>query len=236
MRQRSASGASKSSQLVLASASPRRREILQAAGIAFRVHPTSVIERQKRGETPREFVRRMAIEKAEAARAALQERATLSIPGAILGADTIVVVGARTLGKPRSPADARRMLRLLSGREHRVLTGLCLLYVNGSQSGSPKKAASAEQWKRRVRVATTTVRFRRLSPAEIAEYVATGEPFDKAGAYAIQGRACKYVQQIRGCYFNVVGMPISLLYEMLCEMLKGMKGRSCLAANFHGVD
>ena len=213
MRQRSASSTNKSPQLVLASASPRRREILQAAGIAFHVHPTSVIERQKRGEAPREFVRRLAIEKAEAARAALRGHAARPI----LGADTVVVVGARTLGKPRSPADARRMLRLLSGREHRVLTGLCLLYPCSSQSSSLKKAASPEQWKRNVRVATTTVKFRRLSPAEIAEYVTSGEPFDKAGAYAIQGRACKYVQQIRGCYFNVVGLPISMLYEMMKE-------------------
>jgi len=185
--------------LVLASASPRRREILRAAGIPFKVLPTAVPEVQKPGESPRDFVRRLAEEKAFAAKRMLGKEATAPV----LAADTAVVIGRETLGKPTSPEDATRMLRRLSGREHRVLTGLCLLSRDGITI------------KKDVRVASTVVKFRVLTDREIENYVKTKEPLDKAGAYAIQGLASKYVDGIRGCYFNVVGLPVSLLYRML---------------------
>jgi septum formation protein len=218
--------------LILASASPRRREILEAAGIAFETLPTSVPERQKKGESARRFVSRMAAEKAEAALALLRQshalprdisRAWPVIPP-ILGADTVVVVGRRTLGKPASPQDARRMLRLLSGRQHRVLTGLCLLYPSAGKS--PRAAKWDFLWKKETRIASTTVKFRRLTREEIEQYVATGEPLDKAGAYAIQGRASKYVEWVRGCFFNVVGLPVSLLYLMLKKAVMSDRRRS----------
>jgi septum formation protein len=185
--------------LVLASASPRRREILKAAGIPFSVLPTDVPEVQRPGESPRQFVRRLAEEKARAARRLLGNHSAAPV----LGADTVVVIGRETLGKPKSRSDARRMLRRLSGRQHRVLTGLCLLTANGRK---PRKS---------VRVASTAVKFRRLQDGEIERYIRTREPLDKAGAYAIQGLASKYVEWIRGCYFNVVGLPVSLLCRML---------------------
>ena len=176
--------------LVLASASPRRREILRRAGIPFRARPASVDEAVRPGETPRRHVRRLAGEKARAA----------SRPGeTVLGADTVVVIANQILGKPRDARDAARMLRLLSGRVHRVLTGLCLLTPQGSYT----------------EVVETRVWFRRLTRAEIAAYVASGEPFDKAGAYAIQGLASKFVERIDGCYYNVVGLPVSRLHAML---------------------
>ncbi len=176
--------------LVLASASPRRREILRRAGIPFRARPTGVDEAVRAGETPRRHVRRLAREKAQAA----------GRPGeTVLGADTVVVIDNQILGKPRNAPDAARMLRLLSGRVHRVLTGLYLLTPDGS----------------RTEVVETRVWFRRLTRAEIAAYVASGEPFDKAGAYAIQGLASKFVERIDGCYYNVVGLPVLRVYAML---------------------
>jgi len=176
--------------LVLASASPRRREILRRAGIPFRARPVQVDEAVRPGETPRRHVRRLAREKAQAA----------GRPGEnVLGADTVVVIDDYILGKPRDARDAARMLRLLSGRVHRVLKGLCLLTPQGS----------------RAEVVETRVWFRRLTRAEIAAYVASGEPFDKAGAYGIQGLASKFVERIDGCYYNVVGLPVSQVYAML---------------------
>lgn len=189
----------KSQKLVLASASPRRREILRAAGIPFKVLPTAVPEVQRQGESPRDFVRRLAKEKALAAKRMLGKEANAPV----LGTDTVVVIGRETLGKPSSPEDATRMLRRLSGRKHRVLTGLCLLSSNENKIT------------RDIRVASTVVEFCPLSDEEIERYVSTKEPLDKAGAYAIQGIASKYVAGIRGCYFNVVGLPVSLLYRML---------------------
>ena len=191
--------------LILASSSPRRREILQAAGIEFDVVPTSVLEERLPGESPEQFVCRMATEKAEAA----WQRIAHPCAAPILGADTVVVLENETLGKPDSAEDARRMLRLLSGRQHRVLTGLCLL--------SPPQTwpSPLSELRREVQVASTTVQFSKLTEKEIEEYVASGEPFDKAGGYAIQGLASKYIEGIQGCYFNVVGLPISLVYQML---------------------
>ena len=192
--------------LILASASPRRREILQAAGIEFDVVPVSIPEVRRGGESPEQFVLRMAEKKAEAALARIAP--SCAVP--ILAADTVVVVGDQTLGKPASAADAREMLRALSGREHRVLTGVCLL--------CPPSAASVSDPRKISQVAATTVRFSKLSEEEIEAYVATGEPLDKAGAYAIQGLASRYIEWIEGCYFNVVGLPVSLVYRMFREL------------------
>ncbi len=176
--------------LVLASASPRRREILNSAGIPCSVRPAEVDESRLAGETPGDYVRRLAEAKARA----------VQQPGeTVLGADTVVVIDGRILGKPRDAADAARMLRLLSGRVHDVITGVCLLRGEECQNVSE----------------TTKVRFRELSDSEIDSYVLTDEPLDKAGAYGIQGVASKFVERIEGCYFNVVGLPISRVYRLL---------------------
>jgi septum formation protein len=177
--------------LVLASQSPRRREILAAAGIPFVTRPAAVDETPLEGETPEGHVLRLARQKALAA--------PLSPGEVILGADTVVVVGGEIFGKPASASDAVRMLRRLSGRTHEVLTGVCLRTVG----------------RERAEVEVTRVRFAALTEDEIARYVATGEPMDKAGAYAIQGLASKYVERIEGCYFNVVGLPVALVYRLL---------------------
>ncbi len=148
-----------------------------------------VEEVRRTGESPVDYVRRLARDKAEAA---------WESPGEIvLGADTIVVVDDRVLEKPSNADDAIAMLRLLSGREHTVITGICLRHRFGSV----------------VDHSATQVRFAALTESEIAEYVASGEPFDKAGAYAIQGRASKFVESLNGCYFNVMGLPLSLVYR-----------------------
>jgi septum formation protein len=192
--------------LILASVSPRRKEILEAAGFSFDIVSTSISEAPKKGESARQLVSRLAIEKAEAALAMIRQPRSCYV----VGADTVVVIGRRILGKPASPDEARWMLRLLSGKRHRVLTGLCILH-------HPATSVPARhiQWARKVKIASTTVKFSRLADTEIEEYVATDEPLDKAGAYAIQGTASKYVEWIHGCYFNVVGLPVSLLYRML---------------------
>ncbi len=180
--------------LVLASQSPRRREILSNAGFEFIVRTAPVPEVRNQGENAEAYVRRLAQAKAEAAQ-----------PGAgeiVLGADTVVVAGNEVLEKPSDADDARRMLRLLSGREHTVITGICLL--TGART-----IVDAE---------TTGVRFAVLSEAEIDAYAASGEPVDKAGAYAIQGLASKFIERIDGCYFNVVGLPIALLNRHLKQL------------------
>jgi len=182
--------------LIVASASPRRAELLAAAGIAFEVRPAHVDERVIPGEDAEHYVRRIAEAKARTIADAAPDRA-------VLGADTVVVVDGRILGKPEDGADARRMLGLLSGRTHQVLTGVCL--VGPAQGGNPA---------RDTRVAITDVQFAALTTAEIDWYVASGEPADKAGAYAIQGRASRFVTRIDGSYSNVVGLPVSLVYGM----------------------
>ena len=194
--------------LILASSSPRRKELLEAAGFTFEVMHSSVEERQGQGESAEEFVRRIATEKAEE----VLSRVTTTAPVSVLGADTVVVVNGQTLGKPISSDDARRMLRLLSGREHRVLTGVCLIH---SSTPDPSSLRSLQK---DVRVASTTVTIAPLSEPEIDQYVASGETADKAGGYAIQGRASKFVEKIEGCYFNVVGLPVSLVYQMFQQM------------------
>ena len=186
---------SRRAQLILASASPRRRELLAQAGYAFEVTPAHVPEVQKPGEDPIRFVTRLAREKAEVVAAG----PGITPDTIVLGADTIVVVEEEVLGKPQDEADAGRMLRLLSGQTHQVITGVCL--------------AKGRQRQRAAEV--TFVRFSSLSDEEIDAYVATGEPLDKAGAYAIQGRAGRWVPRIHGCYFNVVGLPLALVSSMI---------------------
>lgn len=180
--------------LLLASASPRRAEILRAVGWPFEALATHIDETPAHGESAEAMVERLALEKAEAA---LKRRAS----ALVLGADTAVVVDSEILGKPRDDRDARRMLRLLSGRWHDVLTGVALLRVGGSVG----RAVSHEK---------TRVRFGPLSDAEIDWYVESGEPVDKAGAYAVQGRAALFIDEIRGDYWNVVGLPVQLVYKL----------------------
>lgn len=195
--------------VVLASASPRRKELLAAAGIACEVFPSEVEEVMRPGESAAQFALRMAVEKAEDVAA---RRSGETAP--IVAADTVVVldepagavngVQEAVLGKPESAADAMRMLRRLSGRTHRVLTGICVLNPVSSE--------------RQSEVVSTEVRFAGMTEQEIRGYVATGEPVDKAGAYGIQGIASRFVERIDGCYFNVVGLPVPALYRMLLKL------------------
>lgn len=187
--------------LILASASPRRQELLRNAGIEFVVHPADVPEDILPAELPEICAERLACSKA---RAVFDQRAPQQSQCSVLGADTIVVVDKEMLGKPAGEADAARMLRLLSGREHRVITGVCLL-----SPGPPARMV--------IRHEVTRVTMSALTDSEISDYVASGEPMDKAGAYAIQGRASRWISRIDGCYFNVVGLPIARVYRMLRE-------------------
>jgi septum formation protein len=189
--------------LVLASASPRRQELLRNAGIAFTVQAADINETPLAGEAPRACAERLAREKA---RAVAHQRPREWI----LGADTIVVVHGLLLGKPCDAKDAGRMLRLLSGRKHEVITGVCL--VEPVASGQREVAGGADTASE-----TTLVTFCGMSDDEIRDYVATGEPMDKAGAYAIQGIASRWIPRIEGDYSNVVGLPVALVYRMLSE-------------------
>jgi septum formation protein len=179
-------------QFVLASASPRRRDLLTAAGFEFTVEPADVDETVRDGEPAEHYVRRLA----EAKAMAVVGRVTLPV----LAADTIVVVDGHILGKPRDASDAGRMLRRLSGRPHDVMTGVSLARPSYPQCDTY--------------VATTAVEFAAMSDDEIDWYVRSGEPMDKAGAYAIQGLASRFVTRIAGSYSNVVGLPVSLVYGM----------------------
>lgn len=185
--------------LILASASPRRRELLENAGIVFWVRPANVGETRGENEPPLAYVRRLASEKARAARHTPQEW--------VLGADTTVVAksadGAEfVLEKPGSREEAYDMIARLQGETHEVITGICLLTPRGDV----------------VDHAVTRVTFCRMSPAEIEEYVASDEPYDKAGGYAIQGLASKFIERVEGCHFNVVGLPVSLVYRHLRKL------------------
>jgi septum formation protein len=184
--------------LILASASPRRRELLTQAGFSFTVEPADIDESVQPGEEAVAYVTRLALEKAEAVYRLYAARGSAENVQ-VLGADTTVIVEGAILGKPENAADAARMLRLLSGRAHTVATGVALVSKAASQ-------ASAEQ---------TRVEFSPMSEVEIAAYIASGEPMDKAGAYAIQGRAAKWIPRIEGCYFNVVGLPLARVAAML---------------------
>lgn len=183
--------------LILASSSPRRAEVLRDAGIEFELRPTAIDETLRSGESASGYVRRLAIEKARAA----AEAATESGDFAVVGADTVVVDRDEIMLKPVSPDDARRMLRRLSGSVHEVHTGVAVIRM-------PERAE-------RVIEEVTRVHFAKLSDGEIEAYVATGEPFDKAGAYGIQGIGGRYVTRVEGCYFNVMGMPLARLWAML---------------------
>ena len=184
--------------LILASASPRRAEILREAAIPFTVLSSAVDETPFPGESPRDHVQRLASAKAELAAA----RAVG--PAIVIAADTVVTLEGRILGKPRSSDDARHMLEMLSGRTHSVVTGVALI-----------RLPDAEQ---RTFVETTLVHFDKLSEEELNRYLATDEPYDKAGAYAIQGRAGRFIPRIEGCYFNVVGLPLARLQHSLNEL------------------
>jgi septum formation protein len=184
--------------LVLASSSPRRAEILERAGWPHEVIVAGIDESLRPQEPPATYVQRLARSKAEAVAQRLEE-------GLVLGADTTVVIEGQILGQPEDDADARRMLRLLNGKWHEVLTGVALVRVGGES---------------RVDFETTHVRFAEMSESEIDWYISTGEPFGKAGAYGIQGNAALFIEEIQGDYFNIMGLPIRLVYE--------------LAADFHG--
>ena len=179
--------------LILASSSPRRQELLRQAGIPFQVHAAHINEDQIPGEDAREYAIRLAREKAQAV--------SKHYPHSyVLGADTIVVVEGEVLGKPKDQADAARILRRLSGRSHEVTTAVSLI------------APSART---ETRACTTKVYFRELTEDEIQQYVASGEPMDKAGAYAIQGGASRWTDRIEGEWSNVVGLPLSLVTDLL---------------------
>jgi septum formation protein len=201
---------------VLASASPRRQELLRYAGIEFVVQPADVDETPRADESARECAERLAQDKALKV---WRERPQ----DIVLGADTIVVVDGAILGKPVDAADAARMLRLLSGREHEVVTGVCVVKgVSSDQWSVASKAAAGVQppvaSNFQIASETTLVTMCELSDAEIHEYVATGEPMDKAGAYAIQGRASRWIPRIKGDYSNVVGLPVALVYRMMRKL------------------
>jgi septum formation protein len=212
--------------LVLASASPRRQELLRNAGISFVVQAADIDETVLAGEVPRECAERLAREKALAvwrARATSQRTHDARAQDVVLGADTIVVVDEIILGKPADADDAARILRLLAGRVHRVITGVCVItpVANGQlpvASKSEKHLApfpGIASKELATTSETTLVTMCELSDEEIREYVATGEPMDKAGAYAIQGRASRWIPRIEGDYSNVVGLPVALVFGML---------------------
>lgn len=182
------------SPIVLASASPRRQELLRNAGIEFVVQPANIPEVPHDGEPPVAFAERMAKEKARAVHA-------IVATDLILAADTVVSIGETILGKPDDSEDAVRMLRLLSAQTHLVTTAVCLLNTEFED----------------VRSETTAVHFAAMTDAEIRDYVSTGEPMDKAGAYAIQGMASRWIAKIEGDYYNVVGLPVDLVWGMLRE-------------------
>ncbi len=191
--------------LVLASASPRRLDLLRNAGIAFTVHPADIDETALNGELPVACAERLAREKALTISKARPQ-------DLILGADTVVVVNDTMLAKPVDTEDAARMLRLLSGRVHQVITGVCLVAPR-----QQKGKHAGQQLRTNITTAseTTLVTFSEMSDSDIRGYVATGEPMDKAGAYAIQGMASRWIPRIEGDYSNVVGLPVALVYRML---------------------
>jgi septum formation protein len=185
--------------LVLASASPRRAEILRNAGISFETCASMIDESRRPGELRGDYVRRLALAKARAAAEALPDSGECLF----IGADTVVVADGEILGKPSSDAEAARMLRLLSGSVHEVHTGIAAVRRPRAMEGIVEEV--------------TRVTFAPLSDEEIGSYIATGEPFDKAGAYGIQGIGGRYVTRIEGCYFNVMGLPLARLWSLLRE-------------------
>lgn len=179
--------------IILASSSPRRREFLKQLGISFKIVAPRVEEQPEKGEEAGHFAWRLAVHKALYVASRVPSRSI------VIAADTIVVLGKTILGKPKDAADARRMLKMLSGREHEVITGVCVM------SGKKRKSF----------VTSTDVEFKKLTTQEIDFYIASGEPMDKAGAYAIQGIGSFLVREIRGSYTNVVGLPVAELLDVL---------------------
>jgi septum formation protein len=196
--------------LILASQSPRRAELLRNAGVAFTVQPADVDESPRPGELPLEYARRLAFDKAVVA------LKTAPAGAIVLGADTIVVVDGESLGKPADRESARQMLGRLSGRMHHVVTGVCVARLEGETVIAQLESEITE------------VEFVSMSDAEIDEYISTGEPMDKAGAYAIQGRASRWIPRIRGCYFNVVGLPVARTCAMLARAQLSASNREAL--------
>jgi septum formation protein len=196
--------------LVLASASPRRWELLRNAGIEFRVEPTQISEILRPGEEAKNFSERLAREKALAVFRQTPQ-------GCVLGADTVVVRDGEILGKPQDEADALRMLRLLSGRTHEVITGVCLVGTIPVGRAKPASATQGDERFEDIRSQTTLVAMAEISDQEMEDYIASGEPMDKAGAYAVQGQASRWIRWIQGDYFNVVGLPVALVWRMLRE-------------------
>lgn len=190
----------KPSPIILASASPRRAQLLRQIGLPFVVRASTICEETGTPSDPIEHVLELSRRKAEDVAAQVQT-------GLILGVDTIVVLNSAILGKPSSPEEAKCMLRRLSGRTHEVFSGLTLIRAKDGQMRSD--------------FSRTEVKMHRLSEEEIEAYIATGEPLDKAGAYGIQGRAAPFIEEIHGCYYNVVGLPLA----KLTQMLKAMDGQ-----------
>ncbi len=182
--------------LILASASPRRAEILRAVGWQFEKDAADIDETERQGENPADYVQRLAVEKALAVAANYDD-------ALILGADTTVVIENQIIGKPRDLADARRMLRMLSGKWHEVLTGIALVKTAEGKSET------------KIGLQRTRVKFVEMTDAEIEFLVENGSPLDKAGAYAVQAQAALFIERIEGDYWNVVGLPVSLVYELL---------------------
>jgi septum formation protein len=190
--------------LILASASPRRRDLLEQIGLTFEIETADIDETPQLAEDPMGYTKRLAEHKAAAVMAKLaRQRDPARL--VVLGADTTVVCAGQILGKPADEADAARMLRLLAGKTHQVITGVAL--VTGTGEGAPLVEAEV-----------TEVVVNPLTDKEIADYVATGEPMGKAGAYGIQGRAARFIPRIEGCYFNVVGLPLARVSAMLARL------------------
>jgi len=194
-------------EVILASNSPRRRELLTKASIPFAVEPADVDETPRTGERPEDYAVRLALAKA-------REVASRRGSGLVVGADTVVVIDKETLGKPADAEDAKATLRRLSGRKHVVMTGVAVV-----DAATGRELSGVE---------STEVCFRVLADEEIDEYVATGEPMDKAGSYGIQERASVFVEGIDGCFFNVVGLPVSRIWAMISELCK------CSPADYSG--
>jgi septum formation protein len=198
----------KKPELILASSSPRRQELLREIGIPFQVHAANINEDQLAREPPIDYALRLAREKAQAVAAQYPE-------SYVLGADTIVVLNGEVLGKPQDHADAIRMLRLLSGHKHEVTTAVSLIAPRTVAQSTVTPFKVAPSTLAQTRASTTKVFFREITEPEIQQYVAGGEPMDKAGAYAIQGGASRWTDRIEGEFSNVVGLPLSLVTEML---------------------
>jgi septum formation protein len=191
--------------LILASGSPRRRELLMQAGLDFIVESADVDETVQEGEAPAKYVQRLAVEKAQTVWSRYKDDDDSDLPITVLGADTTVVCDGVILGKPVDQADARRMLEMLSGRTHQVLTGVAAI---------TRKATVSE-------VEITQVFFDVIGEQEMVAYLASGEPMDKAGAYGIQGYAARWIPRIEGCYFNVMGLPIARTMAVIARAEEG---------------